>query len=61
MKDEKVKDAALASRLFQALCTLYPDRYIAMTLPNDSPNVSAGAAYDNNSGSSAGRQLTRGP
>jgi hypothetical protein len=40
MKDHKAEDhAALASRLFQALCALYPDRYIAMILPNDPPNM----------------------
>jgi hypothetical protein len=40
MKDHKAEDhAALALRLFQALCALYPDRYIAMVLPNDPPNI----------------------
>ncbi len=40
MKDHKAEDhAALALRLFQALCELYPDRYIAMVLPNDPPNI----------------------
>jgi hypothetical protein len=40
MKHDKAEDhAALASRLFQALCALYPDRYIAMILPNDPPNI----------------------
>jgi hypothetical protein len=39
MKDHKAEDHAHASRLFQSLCALYPDRYIAMTLPNDPPNI----------------------
>jgi hypothetical protein len=40
MKHHKAEDhAAIASRLFQAMCALYPDRYIAMVLPNDPPNI----------------------
>jgi hypothetical protein len=40
MKDHKAEDhAALASHLFQALCALYPDRYVAMIRPNDPPNI----------------------
>jgi hypothetical protein len=39
MKDHKAVDHAHASRLFEALCALYPDRYIAMILPNDPPNI----------------------
>ena len=41
MNDHKAEDhAAIASlRLFEALCALYPDRYIAMILPNDPPNI----------------------
>jgi hypothetical protein len=36
----KVEDhAAIASRLFQAMGALYPDRYVAMILPNDPPNI----------------------
>ena len=44
MKDHEAEDhAALASHLFQALCALYPDRHIAMILPNDPPNIRPGA------------------
>jgi hypothetical protein len=40
MKDHKAEDhAVIASRLFQAMCALYPDRYVAMILPNDPPNI----------------------
>jgi hypothetical protein len=39
MKDQKAEGHADASRLFQALCALYPDRYVAMILPSDRPNI----------------------
>jgi hypothetical protein len=40
MKDHIAEDhAALASRLFQALCARYPDHYIALIQPNDPPNI----------------------
>ena len=39
MKDQKAEGHADASRLFQALCALYPDRYVAMILPSDPPNI----------------------
>jgi hypothetical protein len=41
MKDHKAEDHAHASRLFHALCALYPDRYVAMVLPNDLPSIRA--------------------
>ena len=39
MKDHKAEDHAQSLRLFQALCALYSDRYVAMILPSDRPNI----------------------
>jgi hypothetical protein len=39
MKDQKAEGHADALRLFQALCALYPDRYVAMILPSDPLNI----------------------
>jgi hypothetical protein len=39
MKDHKAEDHAQSLRLFHAVCALYPDRYVAMILPSDRPNI----------------------
>ena len=39
MKHHKAEDHAQPLRLFQALRALYPDRYVAMILPSDRPNI----------------------
>ena len=59
MKDHKAEDhAVIASRLFQAMCALYPDSYVSNGTAERSAEHPAGAAYGNHSGSSAGSAIT---